>query len=60
MLSGYDFETILSISNKINSKLIVSGGMSNALDIEKIVKKTNIQAFSMSSIFHFTQITPLN
>ena len=59
MLSGYDFETILSISNKINSKLIVSGGMSNALDIEKIVKKTNIQAFSMSSIFHFTQITPL-
>ena len=59
-LSGYDFDTAITISKKINTKLIVSGGMSDPHDIEKIAKNSNIQAFAMSSIFHFTEKTPMD
>ncbi len=58
MLNGYDFETIYEIEKKIKTKIIVAGGMSKASDIQNISIKTSIKAFSMGSIFHYTQNTP--
>ena len=60
MMDGYDIETIKKINKSSNIPIIASGGAGSAEDIYKVIKETNVQAVAASSIFHFTEITPLN
>lgn len=60
MMNGYDFDTIKKIDKMFKLKFIISGGMSTGKDIKLISNNTQVEAFSMSSIFHFTEQTPLS
>jgi len=40
--------------------VIASGGAGTKEDIYKTIKDTNVSAVSCSSIFHFTENTPLS
>jgi cyclase len=60
MMDGYDIETIKKINKSSDIPIIASGGAGSAEDIYKVIKETNVQAVAASSIFHFTEITPLN
>ncbi len=60
MMGGYDIETIKKINKSSNIPIIASGGAGSEEDIYKVIKETNVQAVAASSIFHFTEITPLN
>lgn len=59
-MKGYDIDTINLVSRISNVPLIASGGAGNCEDFFKTIKKTNIKAISAASIFHFTEITPLD
>lgn len=60
MMNGYDHKTIYEVNEKFSQNFIISGGMSCSKDIAKIHEKTKIKAYSMSSIFHYTENTPLS
>lgn len=60
MMQGYDIETIKKINKSCNIPIIASGGAGSAEDIYNVIKETNVKAVAASSIFHFTEITPLN
>ena len=60
MMDGYDIETIKKINKSSDIPIIASGGAGSEEDIYKVIKETNVQAVAASSIFHFTEITPLN
>ena len=59
LMCGYDFDTLKKIDNQFDLKIICSGGLSSYNDIAKLYESTKIRSFSMSSIFHYTQITPI-
>lgn len=58
LLNGYDKKTLVDIKNKFNIKVIASGGANKEDEIIYLNKVANINAFSMSSIFIFTENTP--
>ena len=60
MMEGYDIDTIKKINQFSNTPIIASGGAGSAEDIYAVIKETNVKAVAASSIFHFTEITPLN
>jgi cyclase len=60
MMNGYDIETIKKISNFSSTPIIASGGAGCLDDFYQLIKDTNIKALSAASIFHFTEITPLD
>ena len=60
MMQGYDIETIKKINKSCNIPIIASGDAGSAEDIYNVIKETNVKAVAASSIFHFTEITPLN
>ena len=60
MMNGYDIEKIKKISNSSSIPIIASGGAGCANDFYQLIKGTNIKALSAASIFHFTEITPLD
>jgi cyclase len=59
-MQGYDIETIKKVNNFSNISVIASGGAGSVEDIYNVIKETNVKAIAASSIFHFTEITPLN
>jgi cyclase len=58
-MKGYDIENIKKINNELNFKVIASGGAGNKHDVLDVIKKTNVKSVSCSSVFHFTELTPL-
>lgn len=60
MMNGYDIEKIKKISNFSSIPIIASGGAGCLNDIYQLIKDTEIKAVSAASIFHFTEITPLD
>ena len=60
MMNGYDIDKIKKISNSSSIPIIASGGAGCANDFYQLIKGTNIKALSAASIFHFTEITPLD
>ena len=60
MMQGYDIKTIRKINKSCNIPIIASGGAGSAEDIYNVIRETNVKAVAASSIFHFTEITPLN
>ena len=59
MMLGYDLDT-LSLANKIlDAPVIASGGCGSYDHMYKVIKKCKISALAASSIFNFTEKTPL-
>ncbi len=59
LMKGYDNKVIEHLDKKFELKLICSGGLKTYQDINNLYHSTKIRAFSMSSVFHYTQLTPL-
>lgn len=59
MMSGYDIDTIKKTSRTTKIPIIASGGAGSKEDIYKVIKDTGVTAITASSIFYFTEITPL-
>lgn len=57
-MSGYDLELINKISHQVSIPVIAQGGCSNYEDMYLAIK-SGANAVSASSIFHFTEQTPL-
>mgnify|MGYP006138061237 CR=1 FL=1 len=47
------------IDQKFDLKIIYSGGLGSSHDIIELYKSTKIKSFSMSSVFHYTEFTPM-
>lgn len=60
MMNGYDIEKIKKISSISSIPIIASGGAGCLNDFYQLIKDTDIKALSAASIFHFTEITPLD
>ena len=60
IMGGYDIETINDISNISEIPIIASGGAGKPSDFYDLINETDIKAVSAASIFHFTEITPLD
>ena len=60
LMEGYDIDTIKKILNLSEVPIIASGGAGKLEDFYQLIEKTNIKAVSAASIFHFTEITPLD
>ena len=59
LIKGYDHKIFENLDKKFELKLICSGGLKTYKDIKRLYQSTKIRAFSMSSVFHYTQLTPL-
>ncbi len=57
-MSGFDLDLIAKISSKVSIPVIAQGGCSNYEDMYLAIK-SGANAVSASSIFHFTEQTPL-
>lgn len=60
VMKGYDNPTLKKVNSTFNFKVIASGGAGKKEDVYKTIKDTNVSAISCSSIFHFTENTPLS
>lgn len=58
-MEGYDVELIKKITSIVSVTVIASGGCGKYEDMELAVKKGSASAVAASSIFQFTQQTPL-
>ena len=59
VMNGYDNLILKKVNSDFDFKVIASGGAGAKEDIYKTIKDTNVSAISCSSIFHFTENTPL-
>ena len=59
MMGGYDLETLSNANKFLDVPLIASGGCGIYKDMYNLVKKTKIKTIAASSIFNFTESTPL-
>ncbi len=59
LMQGYDHKILKKLDKEFDLKLICSGGLKSYKDIKNLYHSTKIRAFSMSSVFHYTQLTPL-
>ena len=60
LMNGYDSKTIKKIDQEFDLKIICSGGMKSSNDIIELYNSTKIKSFSMSSVFHYTELTPMS
>lgn len=60
MMQGYDIKNIKNISDISSVPIIASGGAGSAADFYDVINLTGVKAVSAASIFHFTEITPLD
>lgn len=58
-LSKPNYELLNFVKDKIDCPLIFSGGFKEKEDILCVIKDTNVSGISISSLFLFTEITPL-
>lgn len=59
-MKGYDIETLKLAADMIKIPIIASGGAGCVEDFLKVIKKTHVSALAAGSIYHFTNITPLD
>ena len=60
MMNGFDIDTIKSVNKLTKSPLIASGGCGNPKHASSLLKKSIVSGLSISSMFHFSQFTPLD
>ena len=60
MMEGYDLKNISYANLNYDFKVIASGGAGSKKDVLDLILSSKIDALSCSSIFHFTEITPLS
>ncbi len=58
MMTGYDIELALAVSEAVKIPVIISGGAAGYADFEKVLKSTRVSAVAAASMFHFTEQTP--
>lgn len=58
-MTGYDLELIKSVTEAVSIPVIASGGAANYTDLCLAIKQGGAQAVAASSMFHFTEQTPL-
>lgn len=58
-MAGYDLDLVSAVSSAVSIPVIVSGGAGQVEDFEAALV-AGASALSAASIFHFTEITPLN
>ena len=59
-MEGYDIDTIIKVNKFLNIPIIASGGAGNFENMLDLLNSTNVSALAASSIFHFTNKTPLD
>jgi len=59
-MEGYDINTITKVNKFLNIPIIASGGAGNFENMLDLLNSTNVSALAASSIFHFTNKTPLD
>ncbi len=60
MMEGFDIQLINHVSKLTNIPIIAAGGGGNMDHYKQLFLQTDIRAVGSSSIFHFTQFTPLD
>ena len=60
MMRGYDIKNISNANINYNFKLIASGGAGSQKDVLDLLLASHVDAISCSSIFYFTETTPLS
>ena len=58
-MKGYNHELIKAVSSAVNIPVIASGGAGKLEDFSSVVLESGASAVAAASLFHFTQITPL-
>ena len=59
-MEGYDIDTIIKVNKFLNIPIIASGGAGNFENMLDLLNSTNVSALAASSIYHFTNKTPLD
>jgi len=59
MMNGYDLDLISAVTCAVSIPVIASGGAGNYTDMEAAICQGNAAAVAASSIFQFTEQTPL-
>lgn len=59
-MSGYELGLIETICSAVNVPVIASGGAAGAKHMVEVLRNSNVSALCAASIFHFTEITPLD
>lgn len=57
---GFDIDLYKRVVSLVDFPVIASGGAGELSDFVKLVKETDVSAMAAASIFHFTEITPLD
>ena len=60
LMNGFDADLINHVTKISNLPIIAVGGGGNLEHYSDLFSKSNIKAVGSSSIFHFTQFTPLD
>jgi cyclase len=60
MMTGFDINLILKVTGLTNIPIIAVGGAGNMNHFKELFEQTNIRAVGASSIFNFTQHTPMD
>lgn len=60
MMNGFDSELINKVLSLTNIPVVVVGGAGNLSHFKELFNQTAVNAVGASSIFHFTQYTPLD
>jgi imidazole glycerol-phosphate synthase subunit HisF len=58
-MNGYNQELIKAVSNAVNIPVIASGGAGKLDDFSEALIESGASAVAAASLFHFTQVTPL-
>ena len=59
-MSGYDLGLVDSVCGSVGVPVIASGGAGGATHMLEVLRNSNVSAMAAASIFHFTEITPLD
>ena len=59
-MNGYDLGLIDSVCDSVGIPVIASGGAAGAKHMLEVLRNSNVSALCAASIFHFTEITPLD
>lgn len=58
-MKGYDLELVKTVTKNTNIPVIAAGGAGNYEDFYQAIKIGGASAVAAASIFHFTQLTPI-